>query len=51
MPEPRLEVGLINFRILAKEELVQKGEEADHRERIRREQRLLRQVEKKLSGS
>ncbi len=29
----------------------QKGEEAKHRDRIRREEQLLRQVEKKLSGS
>lgn len=33
------------------EEQVQKGEEGGHRDRIRREERLLRQIEKKLSGS
>jgi RHS repeat-associated protein len=33
------------------EEQVQKGEEGGHREKIRREKQLLRQIEKKLSGS
>jgi RHS repeat-associated protein len=34
-----------------KEELLRLGEESGHRERIRQEERLLRQLEKKLSGS
>jgi RHS repeat-associated protein len=34
-----------------KEELIRLGEESGHRERIRQEERLLRQLEKKLSGS
>jgi hypothetical protein len=33
------------------QEQAQKGEDPGHRERIRREEQLLRQVEKKLSGS
>ena len=33
------------------EEQIQKGEEGGHRERIRREERFLRQIEKKLGGS